>query len=83
MTSGSLSALKTRVEKMDSRRVDTRRSLLFLALFVLSMTGVGISAAAELTALAIGCAVMGLWSVLKALDCLLRRSWESLHLTYQ
>jgi len=86
LTSGSLSALKARVELMDHRRRCLRRSLLHLAAFVASLMGAVLVAtieAAVVPALAIALAITGLWSALKAVDCVIRRSWESLHLTYQ
>ena len=86
LTSGSLSALKARVELMDHRRSCMRRSLLHLSVFVASMVAAVLVATIEATvvpALAIALVITGFWSALKAVDCVVRRSWESLHLTYQ
>lgn len=86
LTSGSLNALKARIERMEHRRSCTRRSLLYLAAFLSSMLVISIAvvAAGPLTPLlVIGFTSIGLYSALKAVDCVIRRSWESLRFDYQ
>lgn len=85
-TSGSLSALKTRMDRLEKRRSSYRRSILYLATFLLSMTIVGIAAAANLSvapALVFVFSTVGIWAAIKSVDCVIRRSWESLNLNYQ
>jgi hypothetical protein len=85
-TSGSLSALKTRMDRLESRRSSVRLSFLYLAAFLLSMTIVGIAAAGSLSAapiLVFVFSTVGVWAGLKSVDCVIRRSWEALNLNYQ
>jgi hypothetical protein len=85
-TSGSLSALKTRIDGLEFRRSSVRRSVGYLAAFLLSMTIVGFAAAASLPVgpmLVFLFSTVGLWAAIKSLDCVVRRSWEALNLNYQ
>lgn len=85
-TSGSLSALKTRIEKLDSRRNSLRSALIYLAAFLISMVAVALAIEASgslAPMLVVGFSILGVWAALKAVDSVIRRSWESLNLTYQ
>lgn len=85
-TSGSVSALKTRIERNEWRRTDLRRSLGYLAVFVLTIAVLMVAAILGSTwtpALVVLCSCLGLFSALKAVDCVVSRSWESLRLDYQ
>lgn len=85
-TSGSVSALKARVERMEWRRRGWRRSLGYLAVFALTIAVLTIATILGSTwtpALVVVCSSLSLFSVLKAVDCLIDRSWESLRLDYQ
>ena len=85
-TAGSLSALKSRIERLENRRNGFRNSLIYLAAFVSSMAVVGLAVEAEVSVapmLVVGFSILGLWAALKAVDCVIRRSWESLKLNYQ
>jgi hypothetical protein len=49
---------------------------------------IAVALAAEASAsvapmLVVGFSILGVWAALKALDCVIRRSWESLKLNYQ
>ncbi len=86
MTSGSLSALKGRVERMEFRRQCGRRSLLYLAGFLLSMLliAVAVVTSGPLTPLFVVLFTsVGIFSALRAADYVISRSWESLRLNYQ
>jgi hypothetical protein len=85
-TSGSLSALKTRIERLEKRRNGLRTSFAYFAAFLLSMAIVVLAVEAEVSVaplLVVGFSIVGLWSALKAVDCVIRRSWESINLNYQ
>ena len=85
-TSGSLAALKARIEKLEYRRSKRRSSVAYLAVFLLSIGVVVAAATANLSIaplLAMVFSTVALWAILKSLDCVIRRSWESLNLTYQ
>lgn len=85
-TSGSLSALKKRIERLDKRRDSFRIALLYLAAFISSMAVVVFAVEAEVSVapmLVVGFSILGLWAASKAVDCVIRRSWESLNLDYQ
>ena len=86
MTSGSLSALKARVETLETRRVATRRfgSYLLATLVSLLIVALGAgsaSGAAPYVVFGFGCA--SLVFLIRAIDTVVQRSWESLRLTYQ
>jgi hypothetical protein len=85
-TSGSLAALKARIEKLEHRRSKLRRSVVYLAVFLLSM-GVVVAAAAANVSIApilvMVFSTVALWAIVKSFDCVIRRSWESLNLNYQ
>lgn len=86
MTSGSLSALKARVEKMDSRRRGTRRSLTYFFAAMVAMLIVGLLAESSHGAAPIGVFVMsclGIVFLIRAVDAVVQRSWEALNLHYQ
>lgn len=86
-TSGSLSALKTRVEKLHQRRKATRRAYINLIAAILSMLIVALGAnwshggAAAIVVFLFG--VAALVFTMRAIDAVVLRSWESLRLTYQ
>lgn len=86
MTSGSLSALQTSVGERHRRRVQTRRSFSYFALFIASLL---VSVVATLSGwpgaplLVLVFSAVGLFSALKTLDCVVNRSWECLRLHYQ
>jgi hypothetical protein len=85
-TSGSLSALKTRIERLDKRRNSLRSALIYLAAFLISMVAVALAVEASGSVapmLVTGFSMLSVWAALKALDCVIRRSWESLNLNYQ
>ena len=85
-TSGSLSALKTRIEKADSQRSSRRSALTYMAVFLISMIAVALAVEASASVapmLVVGFSILGIWAALKAVDCVIRRSWESLKLNYQ
>lgn len=85
-TSGSVTALKRRIERMEDRRRGWRRSLGYLAVSALTIAVLMIAAILESTwtpALIVVCSALGIFSALKALDCAVSRSWESLRLDYQ
>jgi len=86
MTSGSLRALKARVERAEIRRQYAVRSWRYVAALVLSS---GIVAVASTSShdvapiLVFVFSVIGLFCALRALDGVIKRSWESLNLNYQ
>lgn len=83
MTSGSLSALKRRVEKLAHRRRNTKRSLFHLTAFAvaLALALVAAIAGSSVTPLLVALfSSLGLFSLLKAVDYVIGRSWESVHL---
>lgn len=86
MTSGSLSALKVRVEKVEERRRNNRRFVFYLLATLLAMLGVGLAAnwgadAASLVVLAFSLA--GIVCFIRAIDAIVKRSWQALNLNYQ
>lgn len=86
MTSGSLSVLKRRIEKLAVRRRNAKRALFYLTGFALALALAGLAAlaASPVAPLLIGVfSGIGLFSILKAIDHLFGRSWESLRLDYQ
>jgi hypothetical protein len=83
MTSGSLAALKARVERVEFRRRRAQRALRYMAAFVLAIVVISVAAviASPLTPLLVVVfSSVGLFSILKAVDCVISRSWESVHL---
>jgi hypothetical protein len=86
LTSGSLRSLKRRVTKLEERRQGRRRSLTYLAGFlastILAITLL-VSDVAFAGLLTVGLAGFALFTALRAIDCLIDRSWESIRLTYQ
>lgn len=85
-SAGSVSALKSRVERMDASRRGLRRSLGYGAVFVLTAAVLVVAALVESAwtpALVVICSCLALFSALRAVDCVISRSWESLHLDYQ
>jgi len=86
MTSGSLSALKRRVEKLAHRRWNARRAVFHLTSFVLALALAGIVAIAgsPVTPLLVGVfSGLGLFSILRVFDHVTGRSWESVRFDYQ
>lgn len=86
MTGGSLSALKESVAQLEHKRRSLRRSLAYLSGLVVSILGMSVFLLAghPLAPLAvILCSGTGLFTALKAIDCLIERSWERVRLTYQ
>lgn len=86
MTSGSLSALKTGVEKRDHRRRNLHRALLYLAGFILAMAFMftaAVSGWASAPLLVVVFSSIGLFAVLRSLDLVTRRPWESIRHHYQ
>ena len=86
MTSGSLSALKARVEKLEGRRRNNRRFLVYLLATLVAMLGVGLGAswnadAASLVVL--GFSLAAIVCFIRAIDAIVQRSWEALGVTYQ
>lgn len=85
-TGGSLNALKKRVALLEHRRSGLRRSLLYLSGLVASLMVMAavLVAGHVLAPLAVMlCSGTGLFSGLKAIDCLIDRPWEKVRLTYQ
>lgn len=86
MTSGSLSALKTSIDKCHRRRRSRRRSLICLSVFLLSIAVIGLASiiARDWTPLVVLVfSSVGLYAALKSVDYVVRRSWESVRLHYQ
>lgn len=86
MTSGSLRALKTRVERAEVRRQLAFRSWRYLAALILSMSVVAIASLSSsplAPALVFVFSTLGVFFALRALDGVIKRAWESLHLNYQ
>lgn len=86
ITSGSLSTLKRRVEKLAHRRRNAKRALFYLAAFALALALAVVAAIAGSPVTPLLVAVfssLGLFSILKAVDCMISRSWESVRANYQ
>jgi hypothetical protein len=86
MTSGSLRALKARVERADVRRRLVHRSWRYLAALVLSLTVVAFASVSSndvAPALIFVFSALALFFGLRAVDGFIKRSWESLSLDYQ
>ena len=86
MTSGSLSALKARVERLEGRRRHNRRFAIYILAAVLAMLGVGVGASWNADAASVVVLVFSLAGIvcfIRAIDAIVQRSWESLSLTYQ
>jgi hypothetical protein len=86
MTSGSLSTLKARVEKLEGRRRHNRRFALYLLASLFAMLGVGLGASWNADAASLVVLVFSLAGVvcfIRAIDAIVQRSWEALSLTYQ
>lgn len=86
MTSGSLSALQASIGERHRRRTQTRRSFVYLALFVASLLIAGVATLSGWTVaplMVLVFSAVGLFAALKTLDCVVSRSWESLRLHYQ
>jgi hypothetical protein len=85
-TSGSLKALKGSVEMRDARRRRLQQSLMYLGAFSLAMAVVAVAAAAGWALaplLIVIFSSIGLLAVIKAVDCIVQRSWEAVRLHYQ
>ena len=86
MTSGSLSALKAGVEKLESRRRDNRRCGMYMIATLLAVFGVALGANSTADAaslLVVGFSLAGVLFLIRAIDAVIQRSWEALNLTYQ
>lgn len=86
MTGGSLSSMKERVERLDRRRHDLHRLSIYLLLFTISLALVAVAsgwASPPGPIVVIGLSILAVRAALKAIDCVLRRSWESLSSNYQ
>lgn len=86
MTSGSLSALKARVEKLEGRRRDNRRCVVYMLATLVAMLGVGLGAswdAAASSLVVLGFSLAGIVCFIRAIDAIVQRSWQALNLTYQ
>lgn len=86
MTGGSLSSMKERVESLDRRRHDLRRFVIHASLFASTLALVALVAgwaSPPGPILVIALSILALRAALKAIDCVLRRSWESVSSNYQ
>jgi len=86
LTGGSLSSVKERVERLDRRRHDRHRLSIYLLLFTVSLTLVAIAsgwASPPGPIVVIALSILAVCAALKAIDCVIRRSWESLSANYQ
>lgn len=83
-TSGSLSALQASAGERHRRRIQTRRSFAYLALFVASLFIAGVATTlVGAPLLVLVSSSVGLFAALKTVDCVVSRSWESLRVHYQ
>lgn len=85
-TGGSLSAMKDRVESMSRRRADIHRLTAHSCVFVLSVVGAAFFAGAGISVgpfLVVGLSMVAVFSAIRAIDCVITRSWESVSSTYQ
>jgi hypothetical protein len=85
-TSGSLKALKGTIEMRHIRRQNLRQAIGYVIAFLCSIVFLGfalVSQWAIAPLLVVVFASVGLFAALKAVDCVIRRSWESLRLHYQ
>jgi hypothetical protein len=85
-TSGSLKALKTKVDRLEHRRQCSLRALRYLLWFALCMALVVLAVTLDVSiapVLAAMFSIAGLMTALNAVDCVVRRSWEWVNLTYQ
>lgn len=86
MTSGSLQALKTRIERLEGRRRLSRRSAGYGIAFALSVLGTWLSmnwGHAVAPAGIVIFSLLGAVFALRAIDGVIERSWEALNLNYQ
>jgi len=86
LTGGSLSSMKERVERLNRRRHDRHRLSIYLSLFTVSLTLAAMAsgwAAPPGPIVVIALSILAVRAALKAIDCVLRRSWESLSSNYQ
>lgn len=86
MTSGSLRALKARVERTEVNRRLTRRSWQYVVALVLSLTVVAFASFSSgymAPALVFVFSVLAAFFALRAIDGVVKRSWEALNLNYQ
>jgi hypothetical protein len=86
MTAGSLSALKTNVERIETRRRTTRRAILHLSVFLISLIVIATASGSDhgfATAIVFSFAGVSVFSALRALDAVVGRAWESLSFIYQ
>jgi len=86
LTGGSLSSMKEGVERLNRRRHDRYRLSIYLSLFTVSLTLAAMAsgwASPPGTIVVIALSILAVRAALKAIDCVLRRSWESLSSNYQ
>lgn len=86
MTGGSLSSMKEQVEGLYRRRHDLRRFSINLSLFTVFLALATLAAgwaSPPGPLLVIILSILAVRAALKAIDCVLRRSWESVSSNYQ
>lgn len=86
MTSGSLSALKERIERLETRRrlaVSSLRYATASLVTVLVVALASIWAHDAAPAVVVVSSLAGVYFALKAIDGVINRAWESLSLNYQ
>ena len=86
MTSGSLRALKTRVERHEIRRRHVLSTRRYTAASLVSLLVVAFASTwphAVAPAVVVVFSVAGLMFAIKAVDSLVSRSWEAIRLNYQ
>ena len=86
MTGGSLSSMKDQVERLDGRRREHRRFIIHLTRFTIMLSLVALAASWSSPPgpiLVIGLSILAVRAAMKAIDCVLRRSWESVSSIYQ
>ena len=86
MTGGSLRSMKEQVERLDRRRRDLHRLSIQLLLFTIILTLVAMAsgwASPPGPIVVIALSILAVRAALKAIDCVVRRSWETLSSYYQ
>lgn len=86
MTGGSLTSMKEQVERLDRRRHDLHRLSIHLSLFIIILVSLALAADSSSPlgpVLVIGLSILAVTAAVKAIDCVLRRSWESIASIYQ
>lgn len=78
--------MKEQIERLARRRHDLRRFSIYLSLFAVSLALVALAAgwaSPPGPVLVIALSILAVRAALKAIDCVLRRSWESVSSNYQ